>query len=195
MRVATIHAPFDIRLEDRPEPKPELPTDAVIRVVEACICGSDLWPYRGENEITPGSPIGHEVVGIVEEVGGDVRDFKPGDFVIAPFCHCDNTCPVCRKGMQAGCQNVGITAGGQGEHALVTQADGSLVKTPEIPDAALVPALLTLSDVMATGWHAAVAARVEPGASVAVVGDGAVGLCGVLAAAQMGAERIIAMSR
>ena len=195
MRVTTIHAPYDIRLEDRPEPKPEQPTDAVIRVVAACICGSDLWPYRGENDITPGSPIGHEVVGIVEEVGGDVRDFTPGDFVIAPFCHCDNTCPVCRKGMQAGCQNVGITAGGQGEYALITQADGSLVKTPEIPDAALVPALLTLSDVMATGWHAAVAARVEPGSAVAVVGDGAVGLCGVLAAAQLGAERIIAMSR
>jgi threonine dehydrogenase-like Zn-dependent dehydrogenase len=195
VKATTIHAPFDVRLAEVDTPTILAPTDAIVRITAACICGSDLWPYRGANDITAGSPIGHEVVGIVEEVGGDVRSFAPGDFVIAPFCHCDNTCPVCRKGMQAGCQNLGITTGGQGEYARVTQADGSLVKTPEIPDAALVPALLTLSDVMATGWHAAVAARVEPGTSVAVVGDGAVGLCGVLAAATMGAERIIAMSR
>ena len=195
MRVATIHGTKDIRLEERPQPRIEEPTDAVVRVVAACICGSDLWPYRGESDIDPGAPIGHEVVGVVEEVGGEVTSFTPGDFVIVPFCHCDNTCPVCRKGMQAGCQNLGITQGGQGEHARVTQADGSLVKVPEGPDPALVPALLALSDVMATGWHAAVAAGVQPGASVAVVGDGAVGLCAVLAARQLGADRIVAMSR
>jgi threonine dehydrogenase-like Zn-dependent dehydrogenase len=195
MRVATIHGTKDIRLEERPEPDIEEPTDAIVRVVAACICGSDLWPYRGESDIDPGSPIGHEVVGVVEEVGGEVRSFAPGDFVVVPFCHCDNSCPVCRKGMQAGCQNLGITQGGQGEHALVTQADGSLVKVPDGPDPALVPALLALSDVMATGWHAAVAAGVEKGSSVAVVGDGAVGLCAVLASRQLGAERIIAMSR
>jgi threonine dehydrogenase-like Zn-dependent dehydrogenase len=194
MRVATIHGIKDIRLEERPEPRIEKPTDAIVRVVAACICGSDLWPYRGEG-LDPGGLMGHEVVGVVEEVGGEVRTFAPGDFVIVPFCHCDNSCPVCRKGMQAGCQNLGITQGGQGEHARVTQADGSLVKVPDGPDPALVPALLALSDVMATGWHAAVAAGVQKGSSVAVVGDGAVGLCGVLASRQLGAERIIAMSR
>src|SRR3954447_21794850 len=195
MRVATIHGPKDIRLEERPEPRIEEPTDAIVRVVAACICGSDLWPYRGESDIDPGSPIGHEVVGVVEDVGGEVRVFAPGDFVVVPFCHCDNTCPVCRKGMQAGCQNLGFTVGGQADLARVTQADGSMVKTPDVPDTEMLPALLTLSDVMATGWHAAVSARVEPGSSVVVVGDGAVGLCGVLAAAELGAERIIAMSR
>ncbi len=195
MRVTTLHGLKDIRLEERPAPTITAPTDAIIRVTAACICGSDLWPYRGENEITPGDPIGHEMVGIVEEVGGEVRDFAPGDFVIVPFCHSDNTCPVCRKGMQSACQNGGFTSGGQGELAKVTQADGSLVKTDGVPDAALVPGLLTLSDVMATGWHAAVAAQVEKGSSVVVVGDGAVGLCGVLAARQLGAEQIIAMSR
>src|SRR4051794_25325191 len=168
MRVATLHGTRDIRLEDRPDLTIEAPTDAIVRVTASCICGSDLWPYRGENDITAGAPIGHEVVGIVEEVGADVRRFSPGDFVIAPFCHCDNTCPVCQRGMQAGCQNLGGTSGGQGEYALITQADGSLVKTPGTPDDSQIAALLTLSDVMATGWHAAVAARVEPGANVAV---------------------------
>src|SRR3954465_7722354 len=195
MRVTTIHGPRDIRLDDRPDARIEEPTDAVVRVVAACVCGSDLWSYRGENEITPGSTIGHEVVGVVEEVGSSVSRFRAGDFVIVPFCHCDNTCAVCRKGMQAGCQNLGFTVGGQADLARVTQADGSMVKTPDVPDAAAIPALLTLSDVMATGWHAAVSARVEKGSSVVVVGDGAVGLCGVLAAAELGAERIIAMSR
>ena len=195
MRATTLHGTRDIRLEELPKPTIEAPTDAVVRVVAACICGSDLWPYRGENDITPGNPIGHEVVGVVEEVGDEVRSFKPGDFVIVPFCHCDNTCPVCRKGMQAGCQNLGITQGGQAEFARVTQAEGSLVRTDGTPDPAQVPALLALADVMATGWHAAVAARVQKGDSVVVVGDGAVGLCGVLAARQMGAEQIIAMSR
>ena len=195
MRVTTIHAPGDIRLEERPDPVIEAPTDAIVRVVAACICGSDLWPYRGADEVDAGAPIGHEAVGIVEELGDDVDGFRRGDFVVIPFCHSDNTCPVCRKGMQSACQNLGFTQGGQGELVRVTQAAGSIVRTPEVPGAEQVPALLTLSDVMATGWHAAVSARVEAGDSVVVVGDGAVGLCGVLAARQMGAERIIAMSR
>ena len=195
MRVTTIHAPKDIRLEDRPVPTVDAPTDAIVRVVAACICGSDLWPYRGENEITPGDPIGHEVVGVVEEAGSAVTSFKPGDFVIVPFCHCDNTCANCRAGMTSGCLNVGITSGGQGEYAKVTQAEGSMVKTDGMPDESLIPSLLTLSDVMATGWHAAVASNVRPGSTAVVVGDGAVGLCGVLAAAELGAERVIAMSR
>jgi threonine dehydrogenase-like Zn-dependent dehydrogenase len=195
MRVTTIHGTRDIRLEDRPRPTIDAPTDAVIKVSASCICGSDLWPYRGENEITPGDTIGHEMIGIVEEVGNDVRSFRPGDFVIAPFCHSDNTCPHCRAGMTSACANRGFTTGGQGEYAKVTQAEGSLVKTDGVPDASLLPSLLTLSDVFPTGWHCAVAAGVKPGDTVVVVGDGAVGLCAVLAAAQMGAERVVAMSR
>ncbi|MCW2710111.1 MAG: dehydrogenase [Marmoricola sp.] len=195
MRVTTIHGTRDIRLEDRPKPTIDAPTDAVIKVSASCICGSDLWPYRGENEITPGDTIGHEMIGIVEEVGNDVRSFRPGDFVIAPFCHSDNTCPHCRAGMTSACANGGFTTGGQGEYAKVTQAEGSLVKTDGVPDASLLPSLLTLSDVFPTGWHCAVAAGVKPGDTVVVVGDGAVGLCAVLAAAQMGAERVVAMSR
>lgn len=195
MRVTTIHGTKDIRLEDRPVPTIDAPTDAIIKVVAACICGSDLWPYRGENQITPGDPIGHEMVGTVEEVGAEVRSFKPGDFVIVPFCHCDNACPHCRAGMASACVNVGVTQGGQGEYAKVTQAEGSLVKTDGLPDQSLIPSLLTLSDVMATGWHAAVASNVRPGSTAVVVGDGAVGLCGVLSAAQLGAERVIVMSR
>ncbi len=195
MRATTIHAPGDIRFEEVPDPVIEEPTDAIVKVVAGCICGSDLWPYRGANDIDAGSTIGHECVGVVEEVGSAVRDFKPGDFVIVPFCHCDNTCAHCAAGVQSVCDNLGITASGQGEYARVTQADGSLVKTDGMPDASLVPSLLTLSDVMATGWHAAVAAGVRKGGTAVVIGDGAVGLCGVLAAAQMGAERVIAMSR
>ncbi|PVG83927.1 IMP dehydrogenase [Nocardioides gansuensis] len=195
MRATTIHAPGDIRVEEVPDPTLELPTDAIVRVVAGCICGSDLWPYRGHNVITPGSTIGHECVGVVEEVGAEVRDFKPGDFVIVPFCHCDNTCAHCRAGAQSVCEHLGFTSSGQAELARVTQADGSLMKTEGMPDKAVIPSLLTLSDVMATGWHAAVAARVAPGSTALVVGDGAVGLCGVLAARQLGAERIIAMSR
>jgi threonine dehydrogenase-like Zn-dependent dehydrogenase len=195
MRVTTIHGIRDVRLEDRAVPTLEAPTDAIVRVVAACVCGSDLWPYRGENEITAGDPIGHEAVGVVEEAGSAVSSFRPGDFVIVPFCHSDLTCPHCRAGMTSGCENVGFTQGGQGEYVRVTQAEGSLVKTDGMPDDELVPSLLTLSDVMATGWHAAVSARVRPGATAVVVGDGAVGLCGVLAAAELGAERVIAMSR
>jgi threonine dehydrogenase-like Zn-dependent dehydrogenase len=195
MRATTIHAPRDIRLEERPEPTIEAPTDAIVKVVAGCICGSDLWPYRGENDITPGDTIGHEMIGVVEEVGRAVKDFKPGDFVIAPFCHCDNTCAHCQAGAHSACVNLGFTVSGQAEYAKVNQADGSLVKTEGMPDARLLPSLLTLSDVFPTGWHCAVAAGVKPGDTVVVVGDGAVGLCGVLAAAELGAERVIAMSR
>jgi threonine dehydrogenase-like Zn-dependent dehydrogenase len=195
MRATTIHAPGDIRFEEVPDPVIEEPTDAIVKVVAGCVCGSDLWPYRGANDIDSGSTIGHECVGVVEEVGSAVKDFKPGDFVIVPFCHCDNTCAHCAAGVQSVCDNLGFTASGQGEYARVTQADGSLVKTDGMPDDSLIPSLLTLSDVMATGWHAAVAAGVKPGGTAVVIGDGAVGLCGVLAAAQLGAERVIAMSR
>ncbi|HEU4512885.1 MAG TPA: zinc-dependent alcohol dehydrogenase family protein [Nocardioidaceae bacterium] len=195
MRVTTIHGIKDIRLEDRPIPTIDKPTDAIVKVVAGCICGSDLWPYRGENDITPGDPIGHEMVGVVEEVGSAVRSFKPGDFVIVPFCHSDNTCPHCEAGMTSACQNLGMTQGGQGEYAKVHQAEGSLVKTDGMPDESMIPSLLALTDVMATGWHAAVASQVRPGSTAVVVGDGAVGLCGVLAASQLGAERVIAMSR
>ncbi len=195
MRATTIHAPGDIRVEEVPDPVMTRPTDAIIKVTAGCICGSDLWPYRGHNDITPGDTIGHECIGIIEELGSEVSDFAVGDFVIVPFDHCDNTCAHCRYGMQSACVNLAMTASGQAEYALVTQANGSLVKTDGIPDDAMLPSLLALSDVMATGWHAAVAAGVRRGGTAVVVGDGAVGLCGVLAAAQMGAERVIAMSR
>jgi threonine dehydrogenase-like Zn-dependent dehydrogenase len=195
MRVTTIHAPGDIRLEERPRPEVSAPTDAVIKITAGCICGSDLWPYRGANDITPGSTIGHEMVGVVEDVGAEVTSFAPGDFVIVPFCTCDNTCPHCRNGAQSACRNGGFTTGGQGEYGLVTQAEGSLVKTDGVPDADMIPSLLALSDVFPTGWHCAVSAGVKKGDTVVVVGDGAVGLCGVLAAVQMGAERVVAMSR
>ncbi|MGD9958870.1 zinc-dependent alcohol dehydrogenase family protein [Nocardioides sp.] len=195
MRATTIHAPGDIRLSDVADPTIDLPTDAIVRVVAACICGSDLWPYRGENDIDPGSTIGHECIGVIEEVGADVRAFRPGDFVIVPFDHCDNTCVHCVNGAQSGCVNLGFTLSGQAEYARVTQADGTLVSTGGVPDSALMPSLLALSDVMATGWHAAVAAGVTPGSTAVVVGDGAVGLCGVLAAQTMGAQQVIALSR
>ncbi len=195
MKVTTIHGTRDIRLEDRPTPTIEAPTDAIVKVTAGCICGSDLWPYRGENDITPGDTIGHEMIGVIEEVGSEVSSFRPGDFVVAPFCHCDNTCAHCQAGAQSACVNLGITTGGQGEYAKVTQAEGSLVKTDGMPDESMLASLLTLSDVLPTGWHCAAAAGVKPGDTVAVVGDGAVGLCAVLAAAEMGAERVIAMSR
>ncbi len=195
MRATTIHAPGDIRVSDVPDPAITAPTDAVIKVTAGCICGSDLWPYRGENPITAGDTIGHECVGVVEEVGSEVVSFKPGDFVVVPFCHCDNSCVHCRAGVQSACTNLGMTASGQGEYALVTQAEGSLVKTDGLPDASQIPSLLALSDVMPTGWHAAVSAGVPEGGTVVVVGDGAVGLCGALAASVMGAEKVIVMSR
>jgi threonine dehydrogenase-like Zn-dependent dehydrogenase len=195
MRATTIHALRDVRLSDVPDPRITAPTDAVVKVTAGCICGSDLWGYRGENDITAGATIGHECVGVVEEVGSAVTSFRPGDFVIVPFDHCDNTCAHCRAGMQSACENLGFTVSGQAEYARVTQAEGSLVKTDGMPDPAMIPSLLTLSDVMATGWHAAVAAGVRKGGTAVVVGDGAVGLCGVLAAQVMGAETVVAMSR
>ncbi len=200
MRATTIHAPYDIQLSDVPDPRIDGPTDALVRVVASCICGSDLWPYRGENKIKPGSRIGHEFVGVVEEIGAEVRTVKPGDFVIAPFVVSDGTCPHCRAGFQTACDNlVGYGSnradGGQGEYVKLPYADGTLVATPELPDESMIPSLLTLSDVMGTGWHAARSARVKAGDTVVVVGDGAVGLSGVLAAARMGAERVIALSR
>lgn len=195
MRATTIHGTRDIRVSEVPDPTIEEPTDAIVRVVAGCICGSDLWPYRGENPITEGDTIGHECVGIVEEVGSAVGSFRPGDFVVVPFDHCDNTCPHCLAGAQNACDNLGFTASGQAEYARVTQAEGSMVTTNGVPDAGLLPSVLTISDVMPTGWHAAVSAGVRPGSTAVVVGDGAVGLCGVLAAKLLGAERIVAMSR
>ena len=195
MRATTIHGPGDIRVEEVPDPVIEQPTDALVKVAAGCICGSDLWGYRGESRVRPGQTIGHECIGEVVEVGADVTDFRAGDFVVVPFDHCDNTCPHCLAGMQSACENVGVTQSGQAEYARVTQADGSLVRTDGVPDPSAYPSLLALTDVMATGWHAAVASGVREGGSVVVVGDGAVGLCGVLAASVMGAEKIIAMSR
>lgn len=205
MKATILHGTRDIRVEEVDDPTLQRPTDALVRVTAACVCGSDLWPYRGINEVTKARRIGHEFVGIVEEVGAGVRSLRPGDFVIAPFLFSDNTCPHCLVGMQSACQNGGgyggrdrdglMVDGGQGEYVRVPLADGTLVATREVPDDSLVPSLLTLSDVMGTGWHAAVAAGVQEGDTVVVVGDGAVGLCGVLAAARMGAERVVVMSR
>jgi threonine dehydrogenase-like Zn-dependent dehydrogenase len=195
MRATTIHAPGDIRVEEVPDPELRRPTDAIVRVVRGCVCGSDLWPYRGENDIRPGATIGHECIGVVEEVGAEVTSIRRGDFVVVPFDHCDNTCAHCTAGAHSACVNLSVTTSGQAEYARVGQADGSLVVAAETDDEARLASLLALSDVMPTGWHAAVSAGVRPGGSVVVVGDGAVGLCGVLAASVMGAETIIAMSR
>jgi threonine dehydrogenase-like Zn-dependent dehydrogenase len=194
---AVIHAPGDVRVEERDTPKIINPTDAVIRTLAACVCGSDLWDYRGINPVTAPTPMGHEYVGVVEEVGDQVTGVKPGQFVIGSFFASDNTCEICRAGYQSSCvhrEYVGA-GGAQAELLRVPLADGTLVATPELPSDDLVPSLLTASDVLGTGWFGAVAAQVGPGTTVAVVGDGAVGLLAVLAAKQLGAERIIAMSR
>ena len=195
MRATVIHAPGDIRVENLPEPKILAPTDAVIRTVAACVCGSDLWDYRGINPVTQPTPIGHEYVGVVEETGAEVRDIKPGQFVIGSFFASDNTCAICRAGYQTSCPHREFVGGCQAEYIRVPLADGTLVALDGQPDDTVVPSLLTLSDVMGTGWYAAVAAEVKPGSTVVVVGDGAVGLSGVIAARELGAERIIAMSR
>ena len=197
MRAAVLHAPGDVRVEDRPDPTIEKPTDAVIRVTAACVCGSDLWPYRGIEEVDGPAPMGHEYVGVVEEVGSDVRTLEPGQFVVGSFFASDNTCEICRAGYQSRCVNaVPVGAlGTQAELARIPLADGTLVATPEVPADDLVPGLLAASDVLGTGWFAAVAAEAGPGRTVAVVGDGAVGLLGVLAARQLGAERIVVFSR
>ncbi|WP_055612947.1 zinc-dependent alcohol dehydrogenase family protein [Streptomyces phaeochromogenes] len=195
MRATIIHGPGDIRVENAPEPKITAATDAVIRTVATCVCGSDLWSYRGITPITEPQPIGHEYVGIVEEVGNDVSTVRPGQFVIGSFIASDNTCPNCRAGYQTNCLHRDFPNGCQAEYIRIPLADGTLVAIPEQPGKELIPSLLALSDVMGTGWYAAKAAAVQPGSTAVVVGDGAVGLSGVIAAKELGAERIIAMSR
>lgn len=196
MRGVVMHAPGDVRVEDREKPTITRPTDAVIRIAATCICGSDLWPYRGANPVDH-DPMGHEYVGVVEALGDEVQTLEVGDFVVGSFMASDNTCEICRAGYQSRCVHVVPMGryGTQAEYALIPHADGTLVVTPGQPDADLIPSLLAASDVLGTGWFAAVAAEVGPGKTVAVVGDGAVGLLGVLAARELGAERIIAMSR
>src|SRR5439155_8960161 len=195
MRGAVLYSPGDVRFEERATPTIIAPTDAIIRISATCVCGSDLWPYRGIQSINQPTPMGHEYCGIVEEVGSAVKTIKPGQFVIGSFFASDNTCPHCQAGYQSSCQHREFVGTAQAPLLRVPLADGTLVATPEVPSADLVPSLLAVSDVMGTGWFAAVAAKVKPGATVAVAGDGAVGLLGVLSAKQMGAGRIIAMSR
>ena len=197
MRGAVLYAPGDVRVVDRDKPTITAPTDAIIRVTAACVCGSDLWPYRGVEPVDSPTPMGHEYVGVVEEIGADVKNVKPGDFVVGSFMASDNTCPICEAGYQSRCAHVEyVGAGGaQAEYLRVPLADGTLVATPGQPDADLIPSLLAASDVLGTGWFGAVAAEAGPGKTVVVVGDGAVGLLAILAAKQLGAERIIAMSR
>jgi threonine dehydrogenase-like Zn-dependent dehydrogenase len=195
MRGAVLYAPGDVRVEQREDPRILAPTDAIVRLSAACICGSDLWPYRGIEKLTEPRPMGHEYAGIVEEVGADVRTVRPGQFVVGSFFASDNTCETCRAGYQSSCVHREGVGGAQAQHLRVPLADGTLVATPEVPADDLIPGLLAASDVLGTGWFAAVAAQAGPGRTVAVVGDGAVGLLGVLAARQLGAERVIAMSR
>jgi threonine dehydrogenase-like Zn-dependent dehydrogenase len=197
MRGVVLHAPGDARVEEREDPKIQAPTDVILRLSVTCICGSDLWPYRGADAVGEPQPMGHEYAGFVEEVGEQVTTLRPGQFVVGSFVASDNTCDICRAGYQTSCiHGEGVGAGGaQAEYLRVPLADGTLVATPDIPADDLIPSLLAASDVLGTGWFAAVAAEAGPGKSVAVVGDGAVGLLGVLAARQLGAERIIAMSR
>jgi threonine dehydrogenase-like Zn-dependent dehydrogenase len=195
MRGAVLHGPRDVRFEEVPTPAIIQPTDALIRISAACVCGSDLWPYRGIAAIQKPTPMGHEYCGIVEEVGSAVKSIKRGQFVIGSFFASDNTCPHCQAGYQTSCQRRELVGGAQSGRLRVPLADGTLVATPGIPAEDLIPSLLTLSDVMGTGWFAADAANVKPGKTVAVVGDGAVGLLGALSAKQMGAGRIIVMSR
>lgn len=196
MHGAVMHAAGVVRYEERPDPTIELPTDAVIRMSATCVCGSDLWAYRGIEQVTKPQPMGHEYCGVVEEVGSDVALIKVGDFVVGSFFTSDNSCPICLDGYQSGCiHRTGIgSLGAQAERLRVPLADGTLVATPGMPDAARIPSLLAASDVLGTGWYGAVAAQAGPGKDVVVVGDGAVGLLAVLAASQLGAERIIAMS-
>jgi threonine dehydrogenase-like Zn-dependent dehydrogenase len=196
MRGVIMHAPGDVRVQDRPDPAIIEPTDAIIRVTAACVCGSDLWRYRGVEKPSD-SPMGHEYVGVVEEIGADVTTIAPGDVVVGSFMASDNTCEICLAGYQSRCVQVQPVGreGTQAERARIPLADGTLVATPGQPDDDLIPSLLAASDVLGTGWFAAEAAEAGPGRTVAVVGDGAVGLLGVMAARHLGAERIIAMSR
>ena len=197
MRVAVMSAPGEVRVEQRSEPRILNSTDAVLRLPASCICGSDLWPYRGVEPLDGPRPMGHEYVGIVEEVGSAVTTIKPGQFVVGSFFASDNTCEICQSGYQPSCPRSEAAApdGAQAERMRVPLADGTLVATPDVPSDELIPSLLAASDVLGTGWFAAVAAEAGPGKTVAVVGDGAVGLLGILAAQQLGAERIIAISR
>ena len=197
MRATFMYGAGDVRVEDVPDPSIMEPTDAIIRLSATCICGSDLWPYRGVDTVEGPTPMGHEYVGIVEEVGRDVSTIKPGQFAVGSFFASDNTCEICRAGYQSSCihrQAIGAI-GTQAEYARIPLADGTLVATPEVPSDDLLPSFLSASDVLGTGWFAAAAAEVGSGKTVVVVGDGAVGLLGVLSAKQLGAERIIAMSR
>src|SRR4051812_21346695 len=197
MRGAVLHGPGDVRVEQRPDPRIEKPTDAIIRLSATCVCGSDLWPYRGIEKVDGPSPMGHEYVGIVEQIGSDVTTVKPGQFVVGSFFASDNTCEICRAGYQSRCVHAELMGmiGTQAEYARIPLADGTLVATPDVPADDLIPSYLAASDVLGTGWFAAVAAEAGPGKTVAVVGDGAVGLLGILAAKQLGADRIIAFSR
>lgn len=199
MKATVMYGAGDVRVENVPDPRIVEPTDAIVRVTRACICGSDLWPYQQMEKTPGGRRMGHEFIGMVEDAGKAVRTVKKGDLVVAPFAWSDGTCEFCRQGIQTSCLHGGFWGGeldgGQGEAVRVPQADGTLVKLPVGPDHALMPSLLTLTDVMGTGHHAALAARVGPGKIVAVVGDGAVGLCGVIAARRLGAEQIILLGR
>ena len=197
MRGAVLYAPGDVRVQERDDPKIIEPTDAIIRLSATCVCGSDLWPYRGIEAVEGPAPMGHEYAGIVQEVGRQVQNIRPGQFVVGSFWASDNSCELCQAGYQSAClhrEPIGAI-GAQAELLRVPLADGTLVATPDIPPDDLVPSLLAASDVLGTGWFGAVAAEAGPHKAVAVVGDGAVGLLAVLAASQLGAERIIAMSR
>lgn len=196
MRGVIMNAPGQVQTTDRPDPTIVEPTDAIIRTTATCVCGTDLWPYRGVTH-PDDTPMGHEYVGVVEEVGAEVRSIKPGQFVVGSFFSSDNTCEICTSGYLSRCvQNTNMgSIGCQAEYVRIPLADGTLVPTNDQPDADLIPSLLSASDVLGTGWFGALAAEVQPGKDVVVVGDGAVGLLGVLAAKELGAERIIAMSR
>src|SRR5438132_7173145 len=197
MRGAVLHGPGDIRVENRPDPTIVEPTDAIVRLSATCVGGSDLWPYRGIETFDGPAPMGHEYAGIVEAVGSAVTNIKPGQFVIGSFFASDNTCEICRVGYQSSCLHRELIGaiGTQAELARIPLADGTLVATPDVPPDDLIPSFLAASDVLGTGWFGAVAAEVGPGKTVAIVGDGAVGLLAALAANRLGAERIIAMSR
>ncbi|MFD8893675.1 alcohol dehydrogenase catalytic domain-containing protein [Streptomyces sp. NPDC059558] len=200
MRATLMYGPGDVRVENVPDPEIVEPTDAIVRITLACVCGSDLHPYHSMNKTDRGVPMGHEFLGVVEETGSQVRGLKRGDFVVSPFAYADNTCPICRDGFHTACPHGGWygvngVGGGQAEAVRVPQADGTLVKLPADVDPALLPSLLTLSDVYLTGYHAAHMGRVEAGKTVTVIGDGAVGLSAVLASRRMGAEKIILMGR
>src|SRR4051795_10764721 len=200
MRATVMHKAHEVTIENVPDAEIKTPTDALIRVTRACICGSDLWPYNDLPETPGGQPMGHEAIGVVEDVGRDVQRIRRGQLVIMPFGYSDGSCPICHEGINTACPNGGFfgsweTGGAQAEALRIPQADGTLFPIDVDKDDALMPALLTLSDVMGTGHHAAVTSRVRPGVTAAVIGDGAVGLCGVIAAKRLGAERIIIMGR